>query len=89
MGAFEAELFRIDGPGGWHFVRIPETEAPDESGPWGRSPVVATVNGQTWRTSAWKDTKHGWLLAVPRRIRGEGEAGDVMTVAIDPDNTRH
>ena len=88
MTAFTADLFCIDEPGGWHFVRVPDEHAPDEAGAWGRSPVIATVNGTSWATSAWRDSKRGWLLAVPKRIRGSLEAGDTVTVEIEPDLER-
>ena len=88
MASFTAELFCIDEPGGWHFVSIPDEHAPDDAGAWGRSPVIATVDGQQWATSAWRDTKRGWLLSVPKKIRGMHEAGDIVSVSIEVDHTR-
>jgi hypothetical protein len=88
MAGFRATLFHIDEPGGWYFVSIPVEHAPDDAGPWGRSPVVAAVDGRQWRTSAWRDTRRGWLLPVPRRIRGSLDAGDTVHVEIEPDRER-
>lgn len=88
MAGFKAELFRVGEPGGWYFVRIPDDHAPDEAGAWGRSPILATVEGQRWTTSAWRDTQRGWLLAVPKRIRGSLEEGDTVHVEIEPDPER-
>jgi hypothetical protein len=51
-------------------------------------PVVATVDGVTWATSVWRDKDAGWLLAVPKKVRrGKGD-GDVVTVAIEVDESR-
>jgi hypothetical protein len=85
---FSAELFRIDEPGGWYFISIPDEHAPDDAGAWGRSAVTAVVDGHEWATSAWRDTRRGWLLPVPKRIRGDREAGDVVQVRITPDHAR-
>jgi hypothetical protein len=88
LEAFSAELFRIDEPGGWHFVAIPDEFAPDQAGAWGRTPVFATVNGHRWATSAWRDSQRGWLLAVPKKVRGALVAGDQVSVSIEPDMDR-
>lgn len=85
MAAFTTELMRwSDQPGSWVFVALPEAEAPEVSGAFGRSPVRATVDGKTWDTSAWKDRRHGWLLAVPKRIRRGKDHGDRVTVEVEP-----
>lgn len=82
--SFRAVLFRIEEPGGWYFVEVPPEHAPDAAGPWGRSPVTATVDGREWATSAWHDSRRGWLLPVPKQIRGTLEAGDTVAVTIEP-----
>ena len=51
---------------------------------WGRTPVTATVDGRAWDTSVWRDKKHGTLLAVPKKIRGEKGDGDTVEVALQP-----
>ncbi|MEZ4457122.1 MAG: DUF1905 domain-containing protein [Gemmatimonadales bacterium] len=82
--SFSGVLFRIDGPGGWHFVALPEALTPPVTHAWGRTPVRATVDGQTWDTSVWKDTRSGrTLLAVPARIRGGKVAGAPIDVSIE------
>lgn len=79
---FEAILWRYPGKGGWTFAPVPTHEAPTWAGPFGRVPVVATVDGQTWHTSVWRDKQHGWLLPVPRHIRrGKGD-GDLVAVEL-------
>ena len=81
---FKAELVRWAGPSGWTFVSVPEDLVHAEPGPFGRVPVVATVDGTEWATSVWWDTRSdGWLLAVPARVRGGKDDGDVVDVAVD------
>ena len=50
------------------FAIIPDTHAPPSTHPWGRTPVHASVDGQSWETSVWRDKKHGTLLPVPKRL---------------------
>ena len=42
----------------------------------------ATVDGERWETSVWRDRAHGTLLPVPKRMRKGREAGDVLTVEL-------
>ena len=82
MSAFTATLWRSPGPGGWTFATVPEEHAPPVTEGWGRTPVTATVDGLTWKTSVWRDKTHGTLLPVPKRVRrGKGE-GDAVEVSL-------
>jgi antitoxin component of MazEF toxin-antitoxin module len=53
-----------------------------------RFPVVATVNGYTWRTSVMRMGGE-FLLGLPREVRGEAgvEAGDTVAVELALDTT--
>ena len=87
--SFRARLFRIPGPGGWVFAPVPSRHAPPVTEGWGRTPVRAIVDGRAWDTSVWRDRKRGTLLAVPARIRGDKDDGDMVTVELHPrDATR-
>jgi hypothetical protein len=44
--------------------------------------VRARVDGREWQTSVWRDAKHGTLLPVPKRIRGEKGHGDWVEVEL-------
>ena len=79
---FKAKLFRYPGQGGWTFAKVPARYAPPVTHGWGRTPVLARVDGKQWATSVWRDTKHGTLLAVPKRIRGDKGDGDVVDIEI-------
>lgn len=81
---FRARLFRIPGPGGWTFAPVPDRFAPPVTEGWGRTPVHAVVDGRAWDTSVWRDRRHGTLLPVPARIRGDKRDGDVVTVELRP-----
>jgi hypothetical protein len=85
---FKTTLFRYPGPGGWTFARIPAEHAPPVTAGWGRTPVLATVDGSSWETSVWRDKAHGTLLPVPKRLLGAKGDGDTVTVEILPSRTR-
>jgi hypothetical protein len=80
--AFEVALWRHPGKGGWHFAPVPAALAPSWSMGWGRTPVVATVDGHTCRTSVWRGRNGRVELAVPRRVRGAKGDGDVVAVRL-------
>jgi hypothetical protein len=81
-GEFETKLFKYPGPGGWVFAAVPAEFAPRVTHGWGRTPVHATVDGHKWKTSVWRGKDGRTLLAVPKRVRGDKGAGDLVTVRI-------
>ena len=81
---FTATLFKSPGKGGWTFATIPEELAPPVTAGWGRTPVMATVDGMTWKTSVWRDKGTKSLLAVPKKIRRGKGHGDTVEVSIEP-----
>jgi hypothetical protein len=86
---FKATLFRYPGEGGWTFAPVPDRCAPPVTHGWGRTPVRATVDGVTWETSVWRDTKSDrTLLAVPKRVRGKKDHGDTVEVELHPPEAR-
>lgn len=87
VARFKSTLFRYPGPGGWTFAPVPDRHAPPVTHGWGRTPVVASVDGTSWETSVWRDKTHGTLLAVPKRIlkgKSHGDMVQVEIVARDP-----
>ena len=82
-GTFRGTLFKYAGAGGWHFVEVPERLAPPVTHAWGRTPVVASVDGTTWETSVWRGKDGRTLLAVPAKVRGAKGDGDRVQVAIE------
>ena len=85
---FEARLVRWAGEGAWVFAPVPEQHAPETAGPFGRVPVVATVDGVRWTTSVWRDRRSGWLLPIPARVRRGKDDGDVVEVDLEVDAGR-
>ena len=80
---FSSTLFRIPGKGGWTFAPVPEEHAPPVRHAWGRTPVVATVDGHRWSTSVWREKSGRTLLAVPKAVRGEKGDGDTVRVRLE------
>jgi hypothetical protein len=80
---FQSILFRVAGKGGWVFAPVPDAEAPSVTVGWGRTPVVATVDGRTWETSVWREKTGRTLLAVPQKARGDKDDGDLVAVRLE------
>lgn len=80
---FTSTLFRWgEGKGAWTFATVPEHLAPSVTEAWGRTPVVATVDGHTWKTSVWRERSGRTLLAVPKAVRRGKEDGDSVHVQL-------
>jgi hypothetical protein len=79
---FTSTLFRVQGKGGWTFAPVPEDLAPSVSEAWGRTSVVATVDGRTWNTSVWRERSGRTLLPVPKAVRAGKEGGDPVKVRL-------
>ena len=80
---FVAKLWKYPGAGGWIFAPVPEKFAPRATHPWGRTPVTATVDGHTWKTSVWRGKDGRTLLAIPRNVRGDKGDGDRVRVQLE------
>jgi hypothetical protein len=81
---FTSTLFRSsEGAGAWTFVAVPERHAPPVQHGWGRTGVVATVDGHRWRTSVWREKSGRTLLPVPKAVRGAKGDGDRVRVVLE------
>ena len=80
---FTSLLFRIPGKGGWTFATVPERHAPPGNRAWGRTSVIATVDGHRWKTSVWRERSGRTLLPVPRAARGAKGDGDRVQVRLE------
>lgn len=78
---FAATLW-LYGPGGWHWVTVPEAYAPSVVYAFGRTPVDAVVDGHAWKTSVWREKSGRTVLAVPRAARGDKRGGDEVRVRL-------
>ena len=88
MATFKAKLFRYPGPGGWTFAPVPARHAPPVTEGFGRTPVLASIDGVAWETSVWRDKTYGTLLPVPKKVRGAKGDGDVVQVVLTPSRSR-
>ena len=80
---FTSRLFRYPGKGGWTFAPVPKRQAPPVQHQWGRTSVVATVEGYTWKTSVWREKSGRTLLPVPKAARGNYGDGDRVSVRLE------
>lgn len=81
--AFTAKLFRIEGKGGWTFAPVPERYAPPVQHEWGRTSVVAIVEGHAWKTSVWREKSGRTLLPIPKVARGVLGDGDRVRIRLE------
>ena len=88
MATFTATLFRHATAGGWHFVEVPAALAPPVAGHFGMTPVVATLDGRTWKTTTWREAAGRVLLPAPKKVRGKKVAGDEVEVEVEADLLR-
>jgi hypothetical protein len=82
---FVSTLFQYPGKGGWTFAPVPDECAPRVTHGWGRTPVLATVDGHSWKTSVWRGKDGRTLLAVPKKVRGAKGDGDDVRVRLEFD----
>ncbi len=80
---FGAKLWRVPGKGGWTFATVPARHAPSRTLAWGRMPVVANVDGHTWKTSVWREKNGRVLLPVPKNVRGHKSEGSTVKILLD------
>lgn len=80
---FVAVLFKYPGKGGWTFAPVPEQHAPPFKLAWGRTPVIATVNGKRWSTSVWTERSGRILLPIPKEVRGTKGEGDSVEISLE------
>ena len=78
---FKATLKRISGKGGWTYVNVPRKLTPPITRAWARTPVHAAIDGLEWDTSVWRSKTGEGFLPVPKRIRGDQDAGARVTIA--------
>ena len=65
----------------WTIARLPKKFVIEAVHPFGRTPVVATLNGKSWTTSLWTEKSGETMIAVPKKVRGKFEAGDEVEIS--------
>lgn len=92
--AAEGKVWLYEGPGGWHFVTLPEAagrtvrELSVRNG-WGSVRVTVTIGTTTWETSVFPDKRSGsYLLPIKKEVRDRVgiSSGDRIrfTLGLDP-----
>lgn len=79
---FRSTLFTYPGKGGWTFAVVPKKHAPATKLAWGRTPVIAVLDGQEWRTSVWTEKSGRVLLPLPKKIRKHYTDGDTVLLEL-------
>jgi hypothetical protein len=88
--AFDALLWRSDGPGGWHFVSLPPEMSSEirlhfqsEEQGWGRLSAEVTLGSIAWESALWFDTKRNtYLLPIKTEIRREARLTADATLSV-------
>lgn len=78
----QGSSFSLPRPRRLDLRKVPEKYAPPATAPWGRTPVIAVIDGRECRTSVWRDKKHGTLLPVAKAVRGGKGDGDTVTIEL-------
>lgn len=87
-----ARVWLYPGPGGWHFLTMPEETARDieyffchRKKAFGSLPVLVTIGQSTWKTSIFRDRKSdSYVLPLKSDVRKkEGiRSGDNVRVSL-------
>ena len=94
---FSANVWEHDGPGGWHFVSLPEACADEVAehvggrlSGFGSVRVEALIGATRWTTSLFPDPRRGtYLLPVKKAVRKveglvDGSTARVRLVVLEP-----
>jgi hypothetical protein len=85
-----SKLWLYPGPGGWHFITLPQKQAktikalagPRRHG-WGAVPVTVTIGKTTWKTSIFPEKKSAsYVLPVKAGVREKEKLGEGDVAAI-------
>ncbi|MBF0170159.1 MAG: DUF1905 domain-containing protein [Nitrospinae bacterium] len=87
---FEGELWRVEGPGGWRFITLPEDlsdiirfRTVGAASAWGSLKVTATIGATRWSTSLFPDTRRkAYLLPVKADVRKREKLAEGAVVAV-------
>ena len=65
----------------WYIAPLPKSMVIEAVQSFGRTPVIATLNGKEWQTSLWTSKSGETMIAVPKKVRGKLEEGDEVEIA--------
>lgn len=65
----------------WTIAPLPKDFIIEAVHPFGRTPVIATLNSKSWSTSLWIEKSGETMIAVPKKVRGNLKEGDEVEIA--------
>ena len=74
--------------GSWTFIALPETLDFEATNAFGRTPIIAEIEGKSWSTSLWRESSGESYIAVPKKIRGSKGNGEQITISFYVDTKR-
>lgn len=72
----------------WRVAPLPKAFVIEAVHPFGRTPVIATLNGKEWHTSLWTEKDGNTMIAIPKKVRGHLDEGDEVEVSFIYDYER-
>jgi len=72
----------------WRMAPLPKSFVIKAVQPFGRTPVIAILNGKEWITSLWTQKDGETTIAVPKKIRGTLDEGDEVEISFVYDYDR-
>jgi hypothetical protein len=72
----------------WTIAPLPKSFIIEAVQSFGRTPVIATLNGKEWATSLWTEKSGETMIAVPKKVRGKLEEGDEVEISFIYDYER-
>ena len=72
----------------WTIAPLPKDFIIEAVHPFGRTPVIATINGRSWNTSLWTEKSGDTMIALPKKVRAKLEAGDEVEISFVYDYER-
>jgi hypothetical protein len=72
----------------WYIAPLPDHFEIEAVQAFGRTPVIATLEGKTWSTSLWTEKSGQTMIAIPKKVRGSYGEGDLVEISFEFDYDR-
>jgi len=82
---FKSTLIKLQS---WFIAALPKSIKIEGVHAFGRTPIIATVNNKTWKTSIWTQKDGTTMIAVPKKVRGLLHEGDEVVIKFEFDYDR-
>jgi len=71
---------RLEKLASWTVAPLPDSIPIEAVSSFGRTPVIASVEGREWSTSLWTDKSGKTMIALPKKVRGYLMPGDTVEI---------